>query len=129
MSGLSRMLMTPKMTATISSVSTFATWLCPVSTIPGTSQAATPSAAAMTRNLIRIFMGSFYSTYHPETPHFVSIDRRLPGQAGRLQDLRTGVGARPGQGRLRLAVDGETHPIAAADADGGDGEGRGAGTG
>jgi hypothetical protein len=44
-----------------------------VSTIPGISQAATPSAAAITRNLIRIFMGSFYSTSYPETPYFVSI--------------------------------------------------------
>src|SRR5271165_1079120 len=59
MTGLSTALMTPKMTATASSVSAFDVSLCPATTIPGTAQAATPSAAADTTIPIRIFMALF----------------------------------------------------------------------
>ena len=56
------MLMTPKMTATISSVSDLRRVAVPGEHDSGTTQAATPSAAADTRIRSRIFMASFYST-------------------------------------------------------------------
>src|SRR5689334_13519594 len=59
MTGLSTALIRPKMTATISSVHTFAAVSCPVSTIPGTTHAAMPSATADTRIRSRIFMALF----------------------------------------------------------------------
>src|SRR5579875_958922 len=59
MTGLSTVLMTPKIAATASSVPAFAASPCPETTIPGTAQAATPSAAADTMTPRRILMGLF----------------------------------------------------------------------
>src|SRR5580700_9700568 len=65
MIGLRSMLMMPKMIATTSSVSAFAASPCPATTIPGTTQAATPSAAADTRIRRRIVMALFLQHEDP----------------------------------------------------------------
>src|ERR1700722_11473411 len=56
MIGLSMALIRPKMTGTIRRVSAFAAVVCPESTIPGTSHAATPRAAEATTIRSSIFM-------------------------------------------------------------------------
>src|SRR5215471_17203389 len=59
MIGLSTALMTPTITATASSVPALAALLPPVTVIPGTTQAATPSAAADAMIRRMILMGLF----------------------------------------------------------------------
>src|SRR5579859_3723256 len=104
MIGLSTALMTPKMAATISSVSAFATLLCPVSTMPGTSQAATPSPAAATTILSRIFMASFY-----RKPRFLGELPLQSDDAFHLSSECVAVAER----WLLLSADGEVHHGAA----------------
>src|SRR5581483_7969777 len=93
MTGLSTALTRPKMTATISSVSTFAAVSCPVSTIPGTIHAATPSAAADTRIRRRIFMAIFLQ--HRGVVPGNRAQMRLRGQplgrGGRVAENRASV--------------------------------------
>src|SRR5580693_5864598 len=85
MIGLSTVLITPKIRATMSSVSALEASLCPATTIPGTTQAATPSAAADTR----IPMTCFMTVFLPDKGHAAWLGCALP-RYGREQPAQVG---------------------------------------
>src|SRR5580698_9050618 len=101
MTGLSTALITPKMRATISSVSAFAVVLWPESTMPGTSHAARARAAIATRIATTIRSRGFMALFLPhtaarrviawQTRHYAQWDRA--GPTGRVR-AGTGRGTR-----------------------------------
>src|SRR5215470_8695638 len=85
MIGLSSALMMPTITATASNVPALAALLPPVTVIPGTTQAATPSAAADPMILRMILMGLFLSHGAPDARPGARTRNVRSGRAACLQ--------------------------------------------